>query len=123
MLVLVLSKFRSTAADVDDLNVVTHSLRTSTTRARFLAWWEGRFTAGVGSFNLEPSLDLTIRLAHAEDLISLSPKGRVTLTDKGKDFAKVIDLNNSLLTEEKEFLSRLIPISTAKLKRAIALIR
>ncbi|MFI1430400.1 hypothetical protein [Streptomyces lydicus] len=122
-LVLVLSYFRSSAADADDLNVVTHALRTPTTRARFLKWWEGQFVAGVGSFNLEPSLDLTIRLAHAEGLISVSQKGRVSLLDRGQHFADVLKLNPEIFSEEKEFLLRLVPISTAKLNRAIALIR
>ncbi|MEU6553083.1 hypothetical protein ABZ915_22780 [Streptomyces sp. NPDC046915] len=88
-----------------------------------MKWWEGEFVAGVGSFNLEPSLDLTIRLAHAEGLISVSQKGRVSLLDKGGNFAEVLKLNPEIFSEEKEFLLRLVPISTAKLKRAIALIR
>ncbi|WP_142881408.1 hypothetical protein [Streptomyces malaysiensis] len=118
-----MSYFRGAAADADDLNVVTHALRTPTTRARFLKWWEGEFIAGVGSFNLEPSLDLTIRLARAEGLVSVSQKGRVALLDKGKHFAEVLKLYPDIFSEEKEFLLRLVPISTAKLKRAIALIR
>lgn len=122
-LVLVLSSFRASTADVDHLNVLTHALRTPTTRARFLAWWQGNFVAGVGSFNLEPSLDLTIRLAHAEGLISVSPKGRVALLSPGQQFAHELSRNEDVFSEEKEFLMRLGSISSAKLKRAIALIR
>ncbi|MYV77970.1 hypothetical protein GT352_29160 [Streptomyces sp. SID1046] len=122
-LVLVLSHFRGSAADAEDLSLVTHALRTPTTRARFLAWWDGRFVAGVGSFNLEPSLELTIRLAHAESLVSVSPKGRVTLLDKGKSFSESLKRDADIFSDEKSFLAYLVPISTAKLKRAIALIR
>lgn len=122
-LVLVLSKFHGSAADIDHVNVITHALRTPTTRARFLAWWNGTFVAGVGSFNLEPSLDLTIRLAHAEGLISISDKGRVSLLAEGKRFALLLENNASVFTEEKLFLTGLLPISSAKLKRVIALIR
>ncbi|MGW6245746.1 hypothetical protein [Streptomyces roseolus] len=123
MLVLVLSNFRGSAADTEDLHVVAHALRTPTTRARFLAWWDGKFVAGVGSFNMEPSLGLTIRLAHAEGLVSVSEKGRITLQEKGKAFAEALKREPDILSDEKSFLLHLLPISTTKLKRAIALIR
>jgi hypothetical protein len=100
-----------------------YSLRTPTTRARFISWWEGAFAAGIGSFNLEPSLDTTIKLAHAEGLVSISDKGRVKLLEPGKSFSRALAREEDLFSEEKAFLDRIVPISAAKLNRAMALIR
>lgn len=122
-LILTLSRFHGSAASADHLNILMHSLRTPTTRARFLAWWGGSFVAGIGSFNLEPSLDVTIRLAHADGLISVSPKGKIKLLEPGIQFSRAISRREDVLTEEKQFLERIVPISTAKLTRAMALIR
>ncbi|MFB7195429.1 hypothetical protein [Streptomyces sp. NPDC056240] len=122
-LILTLSKFHGSAASADHLNILMHSLRTPTTRSRFIAWWEGSFTAGIGSFNLEPSLEITIRLAHAEGLVSISPKGRIKLLEQGMQFARALARRDDVLTEEKQFLESIVPISTAKLTRAMALIR
>ncbi|MGW1322034.1 hypothetical protein ACWD64_05865 [Streptomyces antibioticus] len=105
------------------MNILMHSLRTPTTRSRFIAWWEGSFAAGIGSFNLEPSLDTTIRLAHAEGLVSISDKGRVKLLDAGTQFSRALARKEDVLTEEKSFLDSIVPISAAKLNRALALIR
>ncbi|GGQ61520.1 hypothetical protein [Streptomyces asoensis] len=122
-LILTLSKFHGSSASADHLNILMHSLRTPTTRARFVAWWEGSFVAGIGSFNLEPSLEITIRLAHADGLVSVSPKGRIKLLEPGMQFALAIAREDDVLTEEKQFLESIVPISTAKLTRAMALIR
>lgn len=122
-LVLTLSKFHGSAADADHVNIVMHALRTPTTRSRFVAWWKGSFAVGIGAFNLEPSLDTTIRLAHAEGLVSVSAKGRIKLLEPGMLFSRILARQDDLLTEEKEFLDEIVPISTAKLNRALALIR
>lgn len=122
-LILTLSRCHGSAASADHLNILMHSLRTPTTRARFLAWWDGSFVGGIGSFNLEPSLDVTIRLAHADGLISVSPKGKIKLLEPGIQFSRAISRREDVLTEEKQFLERIVPISTAKLTRAMALIR
>lgn len=122
-LVLTLSTFHGSAADADHLNILMHSLRTPTTRSRFIAWWEGALAIGIGAFNLEPSLDTTLRIAHAENLVSISAKGRVKLLEPGLLFARVLSREQDIFTEEKSFLERITPISTAKLNRAMALIR
>ncbi|MFD4545524.1 hypothetical protein [Streptomyces sp. NPDC058466] len=122
-LILLLGHFRGAAADADHLHILMHALRTPTTRSRFVAWWEGSFHVGVGSFNLEPTLDTTIKLTCAEGLASVSPKGRIQLLESGKTFYRILIGREEIFTEEKEFLAQLIPLSTAKLNRAMALIR
>ena len=57
------------------------------------------------SVRVEPWLNRAVSLAHGLGFVSVTKGKSVSLTDKGREFANVIDAQADVLVEEREFLS------------------
>jgi hypothetical protein len=119
LLTLTLSKCRGQAAAVGTLHALSWALQSATTRSLARKWWNEPGTADIATLRTDPRLDTTISIAAAEDLIEVTPRGRVELTERGKEFGALIDGDPALLTEEKMLLRGLAPINDTQVSKRL----
>lgn len=117
VLVLTIAKFNGQAAAIASLHLVMWGLRGRIPRNRLRSWLTGVAPADLISSRLDPQLETTIRLAAAEQLVTVSGTGRVQLTERGKELAALIDADPNLLTAEKQLLSDIRPLNDASIAR------
>lgn len=116
LLVLVVSKFRGQRASVANLHLMLWAMKSAVTRALILAWWDGRQLADLATMRTDPHLEVTLKLAAAEDLIAIGPRnGNVELTERGKEFAALIDGDQELMSVEKDLLRKLTPLNESSI--------
>ena len=89
------------------LHVLSWATRTPEGRESLLAAIDRRLTPDALVVRFEPFLNLAIDYAIGEKLVSRGRGDRLTLTDRGRDFAEEIEANESLLMTEREFMSRI----------------
>ena len=119
--VLVLSRFRSTAASLQSLHLISWAIRTRRSRSMLLAWWGGRRFADTITERLDPALTVTLNLAISHGLVRLLPAGqRLQLTEAGAELARTVDETEELLVTEKAFLTELMPLNDARVARLSA---
>jgi hypothetical protein len=117
VLVLVVSKFRGQRASVANLHLMIWAMKSAVTRALISAWWEGRQPADLATIRTDPHLEVTLGLAAAEDLVAIGRTGRVELTERGKEFAALIDGDSELMSIEKDLLRELAPLNESSILR------
>jgi hypothetical protein len=116
LLVLVVSKFRGQRASVADLHLMIWAMKSAVTRALIFAWWEARQPADLATIRTDPHLEVTLKLAAAEDLIAIGRRnGKVELTERGKEFAALIDSDQELMSLEKDLLRKLTPLNESSI--------
>ncbi len=57
--------------------------------------------------HLDPMVNLALKYAFADGLISITNNSKYKLTDKGQEFANLIRDEQSVLAEERKFLERI----------------
>lgn len=119
LLVLVVAKCKGQAASIGTLHLLMWGLRGRRTRALLRAWLTGARPADLVTSRLDPDLETTIRLAAAEQLLELTPRGRVHLLERGKELAALIDANGELLVAEKELLASVRPLNDSSIAKRI----
>lgn len=119
LLCVVLNQCRGKAASLDHLHLLNWSLRTSTTRGLLKIWLDGVRPMDSATTRLDPSLETTIRLGIAENLIDVRSNGRVALSDLGKSVADELSTHPELFQVEREYLASLGPLSEAGLRRRL----
>lgn len=117
MLTLAVAKCNGQAASIATLHLLMWGLRGRVPRNRLRSWLTGTAPADLISSRLDPQLEITIRLAAAENLVTVSRTGRVHLTERGKELAALIDANAELLAAEKAVLADIAPLSDASIAR------
>ncbi len=78
LLVPVLSRFRGSAASVENVHLFMWATRSARTRQLLQAWWAGRRFAGTITQRLDPDLQVTLNLAAADGLV-LQPHSVITV--------------------------------------------
>lgn len=119
LLVLTLSKFRGQAASIASLNVIGWSMRSAASRALLRSWWDGSRVVDLATTFADPHLEITLSLSAAEDLVVITSQGRGELSDRGREFAALIDADDDLLVPEKEHLRHLAPLNDAVVRRRL----
>lgn len=117
VLVLTVAKCNGQAASIATLHLLMWGLRGRVPRARLLSWLTGTAPADLVSSRLDPQLEITLRLAAAEQLVTVSKTGRVQLAERGKELAALIDANPDLLAAEKALLVEISPLNDASIAR------
>lgn len=119
LLVLILAGFNRNAARIDNLHLLMWATRSARTRRLFEAWWSGRRFANTVTQRLDPDLEVTINLALVDGLVAStgSNRERVRLTEKGMQFATLINARSGLLNIEKEFIASLAVLSDAAVRQ------
>jgi len=121
VLLVTLDNFRGGAAAVANLHIVLWALRSTRTRTLFKNWWTGRRIFDFVSQRIEPTLDISVRLALADGLIELvgAKKHRLHLTAKGQALADAVSNTEDLLSAEKALLKAVFPLSDAEFDRRV----
>ncbi len=119
LLCLVLDHCRGKSAALEHLHLLNWSLRTSTTRSLLKVWLDGVRPLDSATTRLDPSLDTTVRLGIAEDLIGVRSSGRMALTERGKAVAAELQAQDGLFRVEKNYLASLGSLSEAGLRRRL----
>jgi hypothetical protein len=117
MLILILSKFRGRRSSVENLHLIFWGMRTRATRALLSSWWKGLQPPDLATTKSEPTLDVTISLAAAEDLVSFTAAGKVALTDHGVRFAALLESEDDVMQDEKALLTELGLLGDAAILR------
>jgi hypothetical protein len=119
VLLLTLDGFNQHAASVANLHIVLWAMRSARTRQMFKNWWTGRREIDFVSQRIEPTLDVSVRLALADGLVTLvgSPRHRLALTERGENLADVVAATDQLLVAEKELLAAVGRMSDAAFER------
>lgn len=117
VLVLTVAKCNGHASSIATLHLLMWGMRGRVPRSRLTSWLTGAAPADLVSSRLDPQLETTIRLAAAEQLVTVTRTGRVHLTERGKELAALIDTNQELLPAEKKFLAQIAPLSDASITR------
>ena len=108
MTLLALHYCRRRRASFVKLHILNGALRSSVARERLIQFLNGNRDLEACTIRVEPAfsrnLDLLIGKELAEWLV-VSKKLSVQMTPKGIDVATVIDAEEGLLSEEKEFLA------------------
>ncbi len=115
VLLVTLDSFRSKSSAVANLHIVLWALRSPKTRILFKNWWAGTRLIDFVSQRIEPTLDISVRLALADGLIELvgAQKHRLKLTPKGQSMADAVNQTANLLVAEKQLLAEVAPLSDA----------
>lgn len=119
LLCVVLNQCRGKSASLEHLHLLNWSLRTSTTRGLLKIWLDGVRPMDSATTRLDPSLETTIRLGIAENLIDVRSSGKVALSDRGKAVADELENHPELFRVEREYLASLGPLSEAGLRRRL----
>lgn len=119
LLTITLSKCRGQAASPSTLHALSWALQSANTRALARKWWKEPGTADLATLRTDPRLSMTISIAAAEDLVEVTSRGRVELTERGREFGALIDSNDHLLSEEKRLLREMAPINDTQVSRRI----
>jgi hypothetical protein len=117
LLAVVLGRFRGRQARIQDLHLMFWALRTSTTRNLLASWWSGVRAPDLATVRIEPGLDVTVALAVAEGIATVTTTGKIKLTQKGLAFAQSIDSEGGLMVAEKELLTVLQPLNETEITR------
>jgi len=119
LLALILSKSRGQAASLRSLHTLSWALQSAATRSLARRWWNQPGTADIATLRTDPRLETTISIATADDLVEVTRNGRIELTERGKEFAALIDSDQDVMQEEKGFLRDLAPINDTQISRRI----
>lgn len=117
LLVLTLGKFRGQTASVRSLHLISWALRGGRTSNMLRSWLTGRAIPDLVTSRIDPQLDMTLRLAAAEGLITMTTNGRAGLTDRGRELAAVLDGDSEVLEAEKSLLRDIAPLNDSSLAR------
>lgn len=119
-LALCLAACRGQSATVEQLHVLTWAIRDSENARRFLAVWTGVPGIPASLRAWDSSLDDTLRLAQAADLVQVQPNGRQKLTTMGKSVVAAIRASDDgLMVEEQQLLASLGQITESGMWRRL----
>jgi len=121
VLLVTLDSFRNKSSAVANLHIVLWALRSPKTRTLFKNWWAGTRLLDFVSQRIEPTLDISVRLALADGLIELTgaQKHRLKLTTKGQAMADAVNATDNLLVAEKQLLKLVAPLSDAGFEKRV----
>ena len=119
LLALMLAKCRGQAASVGTLHILSWALQTGTTRSLAIKWWRDPGTADIATLRTDPRLDRTIAIAAAEHLVLVTARGRIELTDRGRELGALLDGEQGVMLTEKTFLRDLAPINDSQVSRRL----
>lgn len=106
-LCLILDKFRSGKARLEQLHIIWWAVRTKNNRDLFLRWFSDEKRPDEAIVRFDPSLSATVDLALGQQLVERSSSGAIGLTTSGKELARAIWQVDQVLPAEKEFLNKI----------------
>jgi hypothetical protein len=123
LLVVILARFNQRAATLASLHTVMWATRSARTRRMFRAWWDGRRAYNTVTERIDPDLEITLNLALVDGLVApKGTRGRIQLTDKGHELARLIDEETTLLAVEKAFLRGFDRLSDSTLVKKLGVV-
>lgn len=106
-LLLCLDACRGSSATVEQLHVLSWAVRDKHNADALLAVWEGRAGAIRPLRVWNPSLEDTLKLARASELITQRPNGRQALSDSGARVVAAVKATRAAMASERRLLGRL----------------
>lgn len=115
---LILSRFRGQSARVEHVHLLNWAITTSKSRAQLRVWLSGQRQMDSATARVDPALEVTLSLARAEGLISVTSTHKVALTDLGKSLVVELDVSQAMVVE-REYLASLGQLTEAGLRRSL----
>jgi hypothetical protein len=119
---LVISRFRQQSARINHLHLINWALTASKTRAQLNVWLAGTRPMDTATARLDPALEVTLSIARAAGLVTVTGSQKIALTDLGKQLVAELDANDNVLGVEKAYLASLGQLTEAGLTRKLGAI-
>lgn len=117
--ILLLSLFYSHGkkGSFQKLQFLAHAVRTPEGREDVRNFMAGKLRATEVSVRVEPWLNRAVSYAHGLSLVSVTKGRTVSLTDKGREVAAALDIDEDVFKDERKFLSDTRKLTEAQLSR------
>lgn len=115
LVVLVLGSCHGKSAAIEQLHALLWAITDEESRSKFLHAWFSRERVSVPLRRFSPGLDDTLSIGRAEGLLEEKANSRHSLTARGKEYLRLLNVDDSLLRNEKIFLAQIRPITTARM--------
>lgn len=121
LLLLMVRRCRGEVASREQLHVLNSAVLSSGSRRALLAALEGRLAPRSPALQFEPAFDRAIDRGVGLGLLAVNPRGRLELTDLGRDVVDTVDADESLFTSERALLASLPrSLSQSTIRTALA---
>ena len=123
LIVLILGSCHGKSATIEQLHALLWAITDEKNRNIFLSTWFSRETASAPLRRFSPELEDTLTLGRAERLLEEKTNSRHTLTARGKEYLRLLNSDDHLMSDEKVFLTQIRPITTTRMWNNLGSVR